>query len=149
MARIIVGVDESDNALRALRWAIEEARLRDAELELVHAYAPHARSYPLPDHLADPELGNLRSDEEVRRAHEMIIDEALAAVGDIEGVSIERSVRKGTPAAALCKAAEGADLLVVGARGLGGFRGLLLGSVTQQVTAHSPCPIVVVTPQQR
>jgi nucleotide-binding universal stress UspA family protein len=48
----------------------------------------------------------------------------------------------------LVETAKDADLLVIGSRGLGGFRGMLLGSVTQQVIAHAPCPIVVITPDE-
>lgn len=148
MARIVVGVDASDDAARAVAWAFDEARLRQAELVLVHTYAPHALSYPVPDYLAEPELGASPSEEHLQAAHDVLIDEALATVTDTSGVSVRRIVREGNPAATLCEIAQEADLLVVGARGLGGFRGLLLGSVSQQVVAHSPCPVVVVTPER-
>ena len=86
------------------------------------------------------------SDEELRSAAEQVLDEALVAVGGAEGIDITMTVRAGGAASVLTEAAADADLIVVGARGLGGFRGLLLGSVTQQVVAHAPCPVVVVTP---
>jgi nucleotide-binding universal stress UspA family protein len=70
--------------------------------------------------------------------------EALLALY-ADDVELVRTVRAGGAASVLTAEAEGADLLVVGARGLGGFRGLLLGSVSQQTVAHSPCPVVVVT----
>jgi len=142
MGRITVGVDASEDSVRALRWAIDEARLRDAELELVHAY-------PSPELVALPAVVTLPSDEELKSGADAVIDDALAAVDDAGEVTIIRTVRSGGAASVLCEAAEGADLLVVGARGLGGFRGLLLGSVSHQVVAHAPCPVVVVTPETR
>lgn len=142
MARITVGIDASKDSIRALDWALDEARLRGAELELVHAYVT-------PDYIALPAVVTLPSDEELRKAADAVLDEALAAVGDTSDVSVIRTLRSGGAAAVLCEVSEGADLLVVGARGLGGFRGLLLGSVSHQVVAHSPCPVVVVTPEGR
>lgn len=149
MARIVVGVDASDDAARAVAWAFEEARLRHAELVLVHTYAPHALSYPVPDYLAEPEVGDARAEEHLRSAHDALIDQVLASVEDTSDVPVTRIVREGNPAVVLCEVAGEADLLVVGARGLGGFRGLLLGSVSQQVVGHSPCPVVVVTPDRQ
>jgi nucleotide-binding universal stress UspA family protein len=138
MSRIVVGIDTSPDAERALTWALDEARLRGAKLELVHAY-------PTPELTALPMVVTLPNDEELRAAAESVLDDALAAVGGAEDVELIRTVRAGGAASVLTTAAEGADLLVVGARGLGGFRGLLLGSVSQQAVAHSPCPVVVVT----
>jgi len=139
MARIVVGIDASEHARRALTWAIEEARLRSASLELVHAF-------PTPELIGMSMVLTLPSDEELRSAAEQVLDEALVAVGGAEGIDITMTVRAGGAASVLTEAAADADLIVVGARGLGGFRGLLLGSVTQQVVAHAPCPVVVVTP---
>lgn len=139
MARIVVGVDPSQDALRALRWAVDEAEIRGAELELVHAF-------PTPDLLALPAVVSLPDPEEMRRAAQDVLAEALAAAGGARDVEVTYNVMPGNAASTLCEAAKGADLLVVGARGLGGFRGLLLGSVSHQVVAHSPCPVVVVGP---
>lgn len=142
MSRIVVGIDSSEDSHRALSWAAEEARLRDADLEVVHAY-------PTPDLTALPMVVTLPSDEELRAAATSILDEVLAAVGGTEDLRIVKTVQAGGAASVLTQAAEGADLLVVGARGLGGFRGLLMGSVSQQSVTHSPCPVVVVTPERR
>jgi nucleotide-binding universal stress UspA family protein len=139
--RIVVGIDASDGSLRALRWALDEARVRDAELVLVH-------SYPTPELAALPAVVTLPSDEELRKAAEDILDDAVAQVGGTGDVPVHKEVRAGGAAAVLTEVAEGSDLMVVGARGLGGFRGLLLGSVTHQVVAHSPCPVVVVVPEK-
>jgi nucleotide-binding universal stress UspA family protein len=138
MSRIVVGIDTSPDAERALTWALDEARLRGAKLELVHAY-------PTPELTALPMVVTLPNDEELRAAAESVLEDAIASVGGADDVELIRTVRAGGAASVLTTAAEGADLLVVGARGLGGFRGLLLGSVSQQTVAHSPCPVVVVT----
>lgn len=142
MGRIVVGLDSSAESARALKWALDEARLRGAELHLVHAY-------PTPELVALPAVVTLPSDDELRAAAAEVIDEQLAKVGGSEEVTLRTTVRSGGAAAVLCEVAEGADLLVVGARGLGGFRGLLLGSVTHQVVAHAPCPVVVTVPEHR
>lgn len=140
--RIVVGLDSSEESARALRWALDEARLRGAELQLVHAY-------PTPELVALPAVVTLPSDDELRAAADEVIAEQLERIGGPGDVPITRTVRSGGAAAVLCDVAAGADLLVVGARGLGGFRGLLLGSVTHQVVAHSPCPVVVTVPEHR
>jgi nucleotide-binding universal stress UspA family protein len=64
------------------------------------------------------------------------------------GVTATPVLVEGQPADALCAEAEGAELLVVGSRGLGGFHGLLVGSVSQQCVHHAPCPVVVVPHRQ-
>lgn len=142
MSRIVVGVDSSTGSERALRWAIDEARLRGAELHLVHAF-------PTPELVALPTVMSFPSDEELRGIAEKVIEETLAAVGGPGELTVSTTVRAGGAASVLCEVAEDAALMVVGARGLGGFRGLLMGSVTQQVVAHSPCPVVVVVPEDR
>lgn len=142
MGRIVVGIDSSADSLRALRWALEEAALREAELELVHAY-------PTPEIVALPAMVTLPSDDELRLGAEEIVAQALAEAGGPSRVTTRTTVRPGGTARVLCEVADGAELLVVGARGLGGFRGLLLGSVSQQVVAHAPCPVLVMVPERR
>lgn len=137
MSRIVVGVDASEHSDRALAWAIAEAQLRGAELEVVHAYTAL-------DIAALPAVVSYVEDEELVKHAHAVVDERLAAVGVPEDVPVTRSVRSGNPATVLLAAAKGADLLVVGARGLGGFRGLLLGSVSHQVATHAACPVVIV-----
>ena len=136
MGRIVVGIDSSADSARALRWSLEEAVLRSSEVELVHAY-------PTPEIVAFPGMVTMPTDDELRRGAEEIVDKALAEVGGPGQVPVRRTVRAGGSAQVLCEVAEGAELLVVGARGLGGFRGLLLGSVSQQVVAHAPCPVLI------
>jgi formate transporter len=138
-ARVVVGVDGSRYAAQALRWAAEEARMRGARLQLVHTVP--AGSGTREAVLTASEVPG-RSGEGSARS---VLEHATGAV-DLQEGSVEQTVASGNPAERLCDAAVGADLLVVGARGQGGFRGLLLGSVSQQVVAHAPCPVVVVGP---
>jgi nucleotide-binding universal stress UspA family protein len=139
--RIVVGVDSSATSLKALRWALDEARLRGSRVELVHAF-------PRPELVGMTMVVTLPSDDELREASAQVVQESLDAVGGPGDVDVSVHVGPGGPASMLVDIAAGADLLVIGSRGLGGFRGLLLGSVTQQVIAHAPCPVVVITPDE-
>lgn len=134
--RIVVGVDGSSGADGALRFALEEAKLRAARLEIVLAWG--LLDQPgVPERAAfDPGFG-----EDDARA---LIAAALDRVGADPSVDTTPVPVCNLPARALLDQAHGADLVVVGARGLGGFRGLLLGSVSQQVVHHAPCPVVIV-----
>ena len=136
MERIVVGVDGSESAREALRWAVDEARRRNASVEAVYAWhQPFAIGYA--------EMGELAIEEFAKEAQQ-ILDTAVDAV-DTTGIApVERKLVPGSPASALVTAAKGADLLVVGSRGRGGFTGLLLGSVSQQVAHHTPCPLVII-----
>jgi nucleotide-binding universal stress UspA family protein len=143
---IVVGVDGSEGSVRALRWAVEEARLRDAQLRVIHAwYVPLILSAPSDETFGiPPPAGSL---DEVRTALAREAGKVLAAslqgTGSDE-VQVVGEVIEGKPARVLTEAAAEADLLVVGSRGLGGFTGLLLGSVSQQCAHHARCPLVVV-----
>lgn len=140
MQRIVVGVDGSDNAGRALRWALDEGQLREATVVVVHAWhLPYSGSHPYTALAFDPD----RFEHEARS----VLDHAVQAAAT-SGVPppVETILAHGGAAAALLEVASGTDLLVVGARGLGGFAGLLLGSVSQQVSHHAPCPVVIVPP---
>lgn len=141
MTRVVVGIDGSEHAGRALARAVEEARSRGAELDVVHAA-------PAPLKFADPVKAPPPAPERLREAGAKLIDQALAEV-DIRDLETTRIAAVGHTSRVLCDVARGADLLVVGSRGHGGFRGLLVGSVTQQVVAHAPCPVLVVVPEAR
>lgn len=141
VTRIVVGVDGSEESHQALAWAVEEARRWGASLRIVHAWRPpEAYLFDAPA-VVRPEL-----DEALRDVGRRVVEDALAAVlsGSDPGVEIERRVLPEPPVEALLAAAADADLLVIGSRGRGGFAGLLLGSVSQQVAHHAPCPVVVV-----
>lgn len=138
MERIVVGVDGSQPSGEALRWAIDEARRRGAAVEAVHAWhQPFVAGYSTEGAL---DLGPY--EDEART----LLDAAVEALGDTGAVPVDRKTVCGGAAGALVEAAKGADLLVVGSRGRGGFSGLLLGSVSQQVVHHAPCPVVIIPP---
>jgi nucleotide-binding universal stress UspA family protein len=137
--RIVVGVDGSDGSVRALEWALAEARLRGVPLHIVHAW-----QYPaLPPYYPDGQL--MMSTEFETESHELVDRALKEALGGAElDVAIKSEPHMGTPVTSLLAAAEGAALLVVGSRGRGGFAGLVLGSVGQQCAQHAPCPVVIV-----
>lgn len=143
MNLIVVGVDHSDEAKAALRFAVEEAKLRRAKLRAVHAWQ-------FSGHLGAPGLegsypgfgGEL---DVLRGAADAALDATLReVVAGADGVELERRIVEGSPAGVLVEESRDADLLVVGSRGRGGFAGLLLGSVSQQCAQHAACPVVIV-----
>jgi len=143
MQRIIVGVDGSENSRRALVWAIDEARVRNACLDVVHAWEP-----PLVVGFgALPSGGATLEGSSYEERATLLLDLMIAGASNEElSFPIDAIAVHGSAASALIKTAKGADLIVVGSRGRGGFAGLLLGSVSQQVVQHAPCPAVVVPP---
>jgi nucleotide-binding universal stress UspA family protein len=136
--RIMVGVDGSEESRHALRWAADKARRLGASLQVVHAlWEPHS----VPHGPSIPTM--VRELQSFAGRPQHVIDESLAEIADSH-VPVRSEVISGSPAAVLIDAARGAEMLVVGSRGHGGFAGLLLGSVSQQCAAHAPCPVVVV-----
>lgn len=138
--RIVVGVDGSEPAERALEWAAREAKLRDSSLEVVSAWeAPvvyvgaGAAAAAVNPSLRDAVAARAEetADHACRRA------EALGALAEPRAV-------EGHPASVLAEVSEGAELLVVGSRGRGGFGSLLLGSVSTQCVHHATCPVAIV-----
>lgn len=153
MSRIVVGVDGSPGAVLALEWALAEAHVRGATLEVVHAYAPPYTYYAYSmAAVGGGGEGVTGAEGGVwRQAAEEALDEVLAkAASEWTEVEVRRSVIEAlAPAPALVERSKDADLLVVGSRGRGGFTGLLLGSVGQQCVQHAACPVVVVPPPDR
>lgn len=137
--RIVVGIDRSEEAAAALRWACEEARLRGASLDVVHAWTLPFAGDPVGRTAADPRAF-------LHAATHLVASVVAETLGDHPGVEVTEVVVNGDAATALVDRAGGADLLVVGSRGHGGFAGLLLGSVSHKVAAHAPCPVAVVRP---
>ena len=134
---IVVGVDGSEHSKAALRWAVQEAEVRGADVRAVHAWQVYPALYP----------GTItaRDFDEVRAQADSFVEKFVAdVVPEHDGIEITAVAIQGESVApALIDAAADADLLVVGSRGLGGFRGLLLGSVSQQCVHHATCPVVV------
>ncbi len=134
MNGIVVGVDESPSAQTALRWAHAYGQRRDQPVTAVMAWdyiAQHHADTKTFDPAYSPEM----AEEELGKL-------VARAVGDDHGVTLQAVLDKVEPA--LHAASTTADLLVVGARGVGGFRGLLLGSVSRWVLHHAECPVAVV-----
>jgi len=137
---IVVGVDGSGESRQALRWAVDEAVLRQAQVLVVHAWWALPELKGTPGSAADSQANPGREAE--RFIHEFV-EQTLGP--DAPKVEINALPAQGiTAAEALLDAAGQADLLVVGSRGLGGFKRLLLGSVSQQCVQHATCPVVVV-----
>ncbi|WP_017594138.1 universal stress protein [Nocardiopsis potens] len=140
--RVAVGVDGSPGSAAALRFALEEAARTGAGLTAVYAWEPHRP--------ADPFLLGADLDEEERRNLESRADKLVRRMLDEAGdertgdVPVRVLVVRDQPAHALLEAGAEADMIVVGSRGRGGFRGLLLGSVGQAVLHHAPVPVAVV-----
>jgi nucleotide-binding universal stress UspA family protein len=138
---IVVGVDGSDGATTALRFAAEEAVLRKTPLRIVSAWMVPAMAY-------GGDLGpplDAATWDALRERAERIADDALAEAKKLQpSLEGEALAVQGSASDVLLAQAADAELVVVGRRGLGGFKSLLLGSVSQQVVHYAPCPVVVV-----
>lgn len=141
MGDIVVGVDGSTNSRAALRWALDEARLRGDRIVAVAAW--QFPTYAYTGVAVAPPTAEIEQAAREGLA-EAVREEVAAVAGEHPGVDITQVVLEGPPAATLIEASRTADLLVLGSRGLGGFRGLLLGSVSHQCSSHARCPVVVV-----
>lgn len=139
---IVVGVDGSAESIEALRWALEEGRLRKTNVRAVHVW-----QFPLVT-TGDPFVGSgfnpipIELSELRKLAESRLADAVAEATTNPEAV--EQELVEGHPAESLVEAAKDEELLVVGSRGHGGFGGLLLGSVSQACAHHARCPVVIV-----
>lgn len=139
MTKIVVGVDGSENSTAALEWALTQAERDGADVEAVLAWSEPVAGGIGGGYYVLPNVEEFRDSH--RQQLDGILEEARSKHPD---ASLKGVLMRDTPAHALLDAAEGADLVVVGSRGHGGFLGLLLGSVSQQIVNHAPCPAVVV-----
>jgi nucleotide-binding universal stress UspA family protein len=141
--RIVVGVDGSAGSRAALVHALQEAARRGAAVDVVAAFQPPEYWVPL---YAAPVIPIDEVRDDVRRDTEQFVQETIGELAgrlpEMPAVTVH--VVADGAAAALLRAAEGADLLVVGSRGRGAVGSLLLGSVSLACTLHAPCPITVV-----
>lgn len=134
---ILVAVDGSEHALEAARIAGDFARQMQAELRLVTAYDP------VPTYLGEPNLQHAL-DERFAQANQVLAD-AIQQIGEIPA-ELKTDVLEGPAAEAILAVVEarGNDLIIMGTRGLGRLKGLLLGSQSQKVVSHAPCPVLLV-----
>lgn len=138
--RLIVGVDGSPGSAAALAWAVADAAARDAVVEVVHAWEPPVLYGPAAGVSEVPYDVQAILDAGEKLADDMIAESAAGT----PGVRTESRVVADSPAGGLLDAAKGADVIVVGRRGMGGFRRLLLGSVSDRVARHATGTVVVV-----
>jgi nucleotide-binding universal stress UspA family protein len=140
MSGILVGIDGSNHSERALEWAIKEAALRHAPLRVlaVHTvlkgWTGEGEAFP----------GDAEETARIRGAAQEATDKVMAGIGGTRPESVTVEAVAGIPAEALVRAAAGADLIVLGSRGAGGFARLALGSVSDQVSRHAKVPVVIV-----
>lgn len=152
MSGIIVGIDGSYHSQRALEWAVHEAAVRQLPLRVLTVYrtavaywggAAAALAFP-----GDPSLADSLADQALTVAREAT-EKALAGAGDAHPAGVTVEAVGGIAAEELVGASRGADMIVVGSRGTGGFARLLLGSVGTQVVHHAHCAVVVIPAEDR
>ena len=144
--RIVVGVDGSPTSDEALRWAIRQAQLTGASVDAVTAW-----EYPASMGGFGLAPMGMYDNTDFAKVAADIVTGAIGRVADPAdgGVTVRPRVAEGNAASVLLAAADGADLLVVGSRGHGGFTAALLGSVSQHCVQHARCPVVVIRGQAR
>jgi nucleotide-binding universal stress UspA family protein len=135
---IVVGVDGSEDSKAALRWALQEARLRGAALHVVHGW------WAFPELVPGAPMTSEDWDGLRQEAPEFVKPFVVETIGEPDDVEISVMAPNGMVSEVLVEASKNAELLVVGSRGHGGFTGLLLGSVSQQVAQHATCSLVIV-----
>lgn len=142
--RIVVGIDGTENAAAALRWAVEEGALRGASVEAVHAWNFVPVTTPADSGLVP--MAWTEGTEVLEAAQEAAERLAAGQVGDVlgEDSAVTISLVQGDATEALLEAAVGADLLVVGNRGRGALAEAFLGSTSGRISDHAPCPVVIV-----
>lgn len=138
---VIVGHDGSTTADLALAWALDYAAHVKAEVRLVRGWSMSTAPRP-----ASMTVGYVPPIEEFEAAVVEALEKDVARAVAQRGADVPVSCEayRGAPANGLVEASQDADLLVVGARGLGGFKGLALGSVSDQCVRHAACPVVVI-----
>jgi nucleotide-binding universal stress UspA family protein len=140
MSGIVVGIDGSDQSRHALEWALGEAALHAVPLRVVAVHQVAIDSWGLaPIRSAADE----KERDQVHAAAQQMVDKALGEAGK-RPPAVDVTVLSGIPAEVLMDTSRDADLLVLGARGGGGFGRLMLGSVTSQIVHHTACPVTIV-----
>jgi nucleotide-binding universal stress UspA family protein len=139
MAGIVVGVDGSGHSHAALERAAVEAAAHGVPLNVLVVHQAVRDVYGSPSHYPEDAANTAKAKE----AAQAETDQVIAAL-DAKPASVTVTSVHGLPADELVKASEGADMLVMGRRGMGGFARLLMGSVSSQVAQHAACPVLIV-----
>jgi nucleotide-binding universal stress UspA family protein len=145
MPGIIVGVDGSGHSQRALAWALEEAAIRQVPLTVLTVHEAVRGYYSATAVSPD----NPARTEAAREAAAAETEKVLAGLQGPRPASVTVKAVHGFPVEQLIEAGKDADMLVLGSRGAGGFTRLLMGSTAGQVAEHTPCPILIVPPENR
>ena len=141
MPGIVVGIDGSQHSVLALEWALKQAALQHDQVTVLTVNSvPMSGWTGLPITLPQDSV----EEEKECQAAEELTQKVLSQLGEAQPASVTIRAVSGYPATELIEASRGADLLVVGSRGAGGFAKLLVGSVSSQVVNHAFCPVVVV-----
>lgn len=146
MPGIIVGVDGSGHSQRALKWAMNEAAVRHVPLGVLTVHTA------IVGYLGGGVVTSPRDVELTEQAQAAVEAETGKALADLAGPhpgSVTVRAVYGFPVEELISASKGADLVVLGSRGAGGFTRLLMGSTAGQVVQHAHCPVVIVPPEDR
>ena len=145
MPGILVGLDGSNYSERALEWAAREAAIRNAPLRVLAVHTVpvgwSGRGTPYPE---DNEIV-----VRTKASAQELTDKVLAGIGSARPSGVTVEAVSGIPADVLLQASEDADMIVLGARGGGGFARLRLGSVSDQVAHHAHCPVVIIPQADR
>jgi nucleotide-binding universal stress UspA family protein len=145
MAGITVGIDGSHGAHLALEWAMREAAVRHVPLTVVTVHEVAVSGWTGQPIVFPVDQADV---EKARQAAEETVAKAAAQLGGSQPASVTVRAVNGSASQELIEASRDADLLVVGARGGGGFAALMMGSISDKMVRHAHCPVVVV-PRQR
>ena len=143
MPGIVVGVDGSRHSRKALEWAANEAAVHHMPLTVLTVHQAVRDVYGSASHYGD----DAALTDKAKEAAQAETDQVLASVG-AQPESVTVIAVHGLPVDELIKASQGADMLVLGRRGFGGFARLTMGSVTSQVAHHAHCPVLIVPPTE-
>ncbi len=143
MPGIVVGVDGSGHSRKALERAVAEAVAHDASLTVLTVHQAVRDVYGSASHYPD----DAALTDKAKEAAQAETDQVLAALGS-QPESVTVTAVHGLPVDELIKASQGADMLVLGRRGFGGFARLMMGSVTDQVSRHAHCAVLIVPPAE-
>lgn len=145
MDTIVVGIDDSTGSQQALEWALDEAQRREARVRLIHAVPPAESFEP---YFTAGEIVEADIERHKESAQNMMAGMLEKAGGAPVDVTVDLVPKVGPAPNVLVDESADAAMVVVGSRGRGGFAGLLLGSVSQQVAQHARSPVVVVRPSR-